>query len=172
MTPATIPPRWFPAPILSLLLAGAWLLLNHSASPAHLVAACVLGWGIPFWLRPLLGTRATIRWLPALRLAAIVLWDIVVSNVRVARLALSPTAKPRSAWLVLPLRTDHARANALLATIVTNTPGTVSVAFAERSLLIHVLDCADPAAALHEIDTRYQLPLIAIFSLDIEETPQ
>jgi len=161
--------RWFPYPYLSLLLAVSWLLLNHTLAPLHLVAAMLLSWAIPRALRPMLGHRERVRWLAAARLCAVVLWDILVSNLRIARLVLTPNLRPRSAWLSVPLATRHERANALLATIITTTPGTVSVTFGEERLLVHMLDCPDPDAAVAEIVDRYQKPLLTIFHLDLEE---
>jgi multicomponent K+:H+ antiporter subunit E len=60
----------------------------------------VLGWGLPWLVHGFLGERLHIRKL-ARRLAAlwIVLWDIIVSNITVARIVLSPGSNPQPAWV-------------------------------------------------------------------------
>jgi multicomponent K+:H+ antiporter subunit E len=65
----------------------------------------------------------------------------------------------------LPLRVKHPGGIALLATLVTTTPGTVSclVDEARGELVVHALDCADPAALAAEIRERYESPLMEIF---------
>jgi multicomponent K+:H+ antiporter subunit E len=158
--------RWLPHPALSALLAVAWLLLQQSLAPAHLLSAVVLALLVPRLVHRFIGTGAQPR-RPglALRFAALVLWDIVVSNIAVARLVLSPAARPQPAWVVVPLDTRHPTAMALLASVITMTPGTVScvVDDAERMILVHALDCSDPAGMAAQIKSRYEQPLMEIF---------
>jgi multicomponent K+:H+ antiporter subunit E len=99
------------------------------------------------------------------RLAAIVLWDIVVSNLTVARIVLWPGADPQPAWVRVPLQLQHPGAISLLATIITNTPGTVSCVVDEErgEILVHALDCQDPEALAAQIKSRYEQPLREIF---------
>lgn len=158
--------RWFGHPALSLLLAGAWLLLRESVAPADLLWAAVLGLAVPRLLHGFLGAALPPRaWWAALRLAAVVLYDIVVSNVIVARIVLDPVARPRPAWVPVPLDTRHPTAITLFATIITTTPGTVScvVDEARGQILVHALDCDDVQAAAQQMKARYERPLMEIF---------
>ena len=157
---------WFTHPLLSLLLAVAWLLLRESAAPADLLWAAVLGLLVPRLLHGFLGPALRPRaWWAALRLAAVVLYDIVVSNVVVARIVLDPVFQPRPAWVPVPLDTAHPTAITLFATIITTTPGTVScvVDEARRQILVHALDCDDVDAAAQQMKARYERPLREIF---------
>jgi multicomponent K+:H+ antiporter subunit E len=99
------------------------------------------------------------------RLAAVVLWDIVTSNLNVARIVLDPTADPQPAWVPVKLDTTHPTAIALFATIITTTPGTVSCVVDELrgEILVHALDCDDPAGAAEQMKARYERPLREIF---------
>ena len=158
--------RWFAHPVLSLLLAAAWLLLQQSVAPAQLITAAVLGLVIPRLLHGFLGAPVRPRaWGAALRLTALVLWDIVVANFTVARIVLSPGARPQPAWVTVPLDVQHPSAIGLFATIITMTPGTVSCVVDEqrRYILVHALDCSDTAAAAAEMKLRYEAPLKEIF---------
>jgi multicomponent K+:H+ antiporter subunit E len=94
-----------------------------------------------------------------------VLWDIVRSNVTVARIVLQPGSNPQPAWLRVPYSLTDDRGVVLLATIITTTPGTVSCVIdeARREILVHALDAADPGAVVAEIVERYEQPLKEIF---------
>ena len=78
-----------PHPILTLLITLVWVLLANEFSAGHLVLGLILGVLIPqitsvYWPeRPKIGAPLTI-----VEYALVVLWDIVVSNVQVARLVL------------------------------------------------------------------------------------
>ena len=69
------------------------------------------------------------------------------------------------AWVPVPLELTHPTAITLLATVITTTPGTVSclVDDERHEILVHALDCADPAALAAEIKQRYEAPLREIF---------
>jgi len=162
--------RWYrkllPAPTLTLVLTAAWLLLNQSASLGQLLLGLLLGVFIALLTDAVSGPRPTLRrpWVAA-RLALIVLWDIVVSNIVVARLIVGPerNIRPGFVWFPLTLREPHAIV--ALAGIITMTPGTLSAELSpdQRHLLVHAFNIDDEAALLQSIHTRYELPLLEIF---------
>ena len=157
---------WLPHPVLSVLLAATWLVLQQSLALPQLITAAVLGLGLPNLLHAFLPpSQRQHAPVVALRLTLHVLRDIVVSNVVVARLVLWPGRPLQPVWVELPLTLQSERAISLLATIITTTPGTVSCVVDERRRLIvvHALDCADPAALVAEMHQRYQVPLMEIF---------
>ncbi len=159
--------RWFPHPVLSLQLGVSWLVLVHSLALVHWLSALLVAWAVPRLLAPFLGDASRIHWPTTVRLILTVLWDIVVANIAVARITLGSMQRPRPAWLRVPLETDHPRVNALFATIITTTPGTVSMTICEerREILVHALDCDDEQAMVAEMKARYEAPLIRIFRL-------
>ena len=65
----------------------------------------------------------------------------------------------------MPLACDHPRVNALFATIITTTPGTVSCVVDEQRhlILVHALTCDDAQAMIDDMKTRYEAPLLQIF---------
>lgn len=158
--------RWLAHPRLSVFLALVWLVVRESAAPADLVAATAIGLIVPRLIHGFLGPALRPR-APraALRLSLLVLWDIVVSNVIVARIVLGLAPGPQPAWVRVSLSTRHPAAITLLASIITMTPGTVScVVDDERfEILVHALDCADAAALAEQIKQRYERPLMEIF---------
>lgn len=164
--PAATRNGWLSHPVLSLVLAVVWLLLQQSLAPAHLLTAAVLALVVPRLVHAHLGAASRPRAvLSVLRLAMVVLWDIVVSNVTVAWIVVNPASRPSPAWVRVPLDTRHPTATTLLASIITMTPGTVScVVDDERwEILVHALDCSDAGAMAQQIKQRYEVPLRTIF---------
>lgn len=159
---------WFDHPVLSLLLAASWLALSRSLEPVHLLSAALLGLVVPRLLHGLLHVGSPIRWGAALRLMLVVTWDIVVSNITVAKLVLGPMDRPQPAWLRVPLACEHHRVNALFASIITMTPGTVSAVVDEdaRCIWVHALNCDDAAGMVADMKARYEVPLMVVFGQD------
>lgn len=160
------PRRWLAHPWLSLLVAAGWLLLQGSLAPVHWIWAAVFGLLLPWLTHDFIGPASRVR--PSFQLARlvlIVLWDILVANLAVARLVLDPTREPRPAWLRVRHGLEDPRAVVLLATIITTTPGTVSCLIEEGQgeILVHALDAPDPDAVAAEIHRRYAAPLREIF---------
>lgn len=158
--------RWLPYPRLSLFLGILWLLLEQSLSSAHILLAVVLGLGLPLLTGSMLPGLPTVR-RPG-RLAAyvlLVLWDILVANVKVAKLTLGPLSRLNPAVVEVPLDIEDPVVASLLAATVTLTPGTVSmdVDMAARRLTVHGLDVPDAAALVAEIKDRYERRLLEIF---------
>ncbi|MFY7863490.1 Na+/H+ antiporter subunit E [Roseateles sp.] len=157
---------WFSHPALSVLLFLVWLLMQQSLSVAHLMMAALLSVALPRLLQGLLGpAMRPKRWALVLRFSGIVLWDIVVSNVTVARLVLAPGAKPQPAWVRVPLALRQPGPIMLLATIITTTPGTVSCVVDDETheIWVHALDCSNTDEMVAQIKQRYEQPLLEIF---------
>ena len=108
-----------------------------------------------------------VHWSTAVRLTLVVLKDIVLSNITVARLVLGSMATPRPAWLEVPLASGHPRVNALFASIITTTPGTVSAVVDEQRhcIWVHALNCDDAQAMIDDMKNRYEAPLMRIFNV-------
>jgi multicomponent K+:H+ antiporter subunit E len=160
--------RWLPYPTLSLLLLAMWLVLNESVAPVHVLLGGVLGlaggWILGL-LQPPQG-RARRRAAAVAQLAWLVLADIVRSNLAVGRIALAPATRGRVAgFLDMPLELRHPGALAVLACIITATPGTVWARYdARRNVVtIHVLDLIDEQAWIRQFKERYERRLAEIF---------
>lgn len=160
---------WFSHPILTVLIAVSWMALVHSIEIFHLLAGLCIGLVIPRLIQPFLGNRHRVNWLKAVRFSGLVLWDVVVSNVVVARLVLGKIDRMRPTWIAVPLASNHSTVNALFATIITTTPGTVSAVVDEQHgiIWVHALDCDDSNAAALEMKQRYEQPLLEIFAVAV-----
>lgn len=153
-------------PVLFVVLFLVWMVLGEAITPGRamlgLVAAAAGAW--------LMGTLrldepSVRRPAAALRLAVAVSIDIVRSNVAVARIIGRPGREITSGFLAIPLRLRHPSALAILAGIVTATPGTAWVSYDPRdgTLVLHILDLVDERAWLDVIQGRYERMLMAVF---------
>lgn len=157
---------WLPAPLLSLTVFVVWLLLVATVEPAHLLLAGVLAVLLPLVAQRLREERAGLRRpLLAARLGLRVLWDIVLSNIEVARRILGRESRihPGFVWVPLDIRNGHGIA--ALAGIITMTPGTLSAELSadQRHLLVHCFHLEDAAATIAQIKRDYETPLREIF---------
>src|SRR5690606_35659541 len=104
---------------------------------------------------------------PLLRLMGIVSVDIVRSNWDVARPILTNgrSGERRSAFVDIPLRLRDPVALALLAMIVTATPGTAWIEYDSETgtLLLHVFDVIDEDGWRQLIRDRYEALLLEAF---------
>ena len=156
---------WFAHPVLTLILALSWLLLQHSLALVHVLSALLIGGLLPRLLSGFLPPATPVRWRPAAALLLKVLWDIIQSNITVARQVLGPMDALQPAWVPVPLALTHPTAISLLAAIITTTPGTVSCHIDEgrREILVHALNCTDPVQMALDIKAQYEALLLAIF---------
>lgn len=158
--------RVLPQPAMSGLILALWLILAPAPTVGQVIIGLVLAAGLPwvtrgFWPdRPRLADGGA-----ALRLIGVFLVDVVAANLVVARQILGSPARLRPGFLEVPLDLPDPFLATLLGSIVSLTPGTVSVEIdrARRVLLVHALHVEDAGAAVAEIKRRYEAPLRRAF---------
>lgn len=156
--------RVFPHPLLSAFLVLMWLLLNRF-SLGHLILGSAVALVAGQAMAALEPERLRIRNPAAIvRLVALTLADIVRSNVSVARLILTG-GTPRQGFVEIDLVVRDPNALALLAVILTSTPGTAWMDYdaARGRLLLHVFDMRDPDEWRSFVNDRYGRLLQEIF---------
>ena len=158
--------RWLPSPILSVFVIGFWLLMNDSTDAGTIAMALLLALAVPPFAARLdreFARFGKLRGIP--RLAGVLLWDMLIANITVARQVLGPEHKVKPGFIWLPLDIGNIHGIAALTSFITLTPGTVSAALSEdrRHLLVHVLHLEDANALINEIKSRYEAPLMEIF---------
>ncbi|SIQ49263.1 multisubunit potassium/proton antiporter, PhaE subunit [Paracoccus thiocyanatus] len=159
--------RLVPHPVLSAVLVLMWLFLT-AFTPGHLVLGTLIALGAGWTVEHLHPPRPVFRrWQAIPKLMAIVALDILRSNISVARvLVLGPDhPKYHSGFVQLTLRMRDPNAIAVLAIILTGTPGTAWIEFdqEEGRLLLHVLDLRSDDDWQSLIHDRYEALLLEIF---------
>ena len=159
--------RLLPSPLLSLALTALWLLLSASFSASTLLIGGVIGVAIPLLTASLRPDPARVaRPMVVLRLAVLVVFDVIASAAELAFAVLRSRARPpRSAFVAIPLELQDTHGLAALALITTVVPGTVwsELTLDRSSVVLHVFDVADPAAYVAHYKRRYERPLMEIF---------
>lgn len=159
--------RILPHPLLTLLLVIVWQMLVNEITAGSLLLGLLLGVVIPVVTSPYWPNRPKLRRpLKFFSFAMIVLWDICVANLVVARVILfRRNTDLRSTWITVPLDLTSPEAITVLAGTITMTPGTVSsdLSACGRALLVHCLDAPDPDATRRQIKQRYERRLKEIF---------
>jgi multicomponent K+:H+ antiporter subunit E len=156
-----------PYPLLTAALLALWLLLNQSVSPGQVILGSVLAIVAAWMMAALRPQKPRIRRpLAVLRLAGIVLVDIVRSNLAVGTIILS-ARKPglNAGFMTIPLDLKSPQGLAVLSIIITSTPGTIWLNYdaAKGTLLLHVLDLVDETVWIRTIKGRYECLLMEIF---------
>ncbi|MBY8823466.1 Na+/H+ antiporter subunit E [Sphingomonas colocasiae] len=157
--------RLLPFPLLALALLVMWILLT-GFSPGHVLLGGVVAVLISRTMLSLRPDAAGYRpGLAVIRLAGMVCADILRSNIAVARIVLFRRTDRKSGFLHLPTGLRNPHALAVLAVIITATPGTLWVQHDARRhvILIHVLDLVDEEEWIRLIKDRYERLLMEIF---------
>jgi len=151
-------------PLLWTGLLMVWLLLNGSVAPGHFLLGAVVAtvgcWAVRSVAPPSprvknLGTVVELVWL--------VIKDIVRSNIAVLGLIISGR-EARSAFVNIPLELIEENGLAILAAIVTATPGSAWIQHdrRRRMVTIHVLDTGDVDAWAADFKRTYEKRLVEI----------
>ena len=156
-----------PYPVLTLFLVLMWLLLN-GFSIGHLILGSLIALFASWAMAGLRADRPRIRRIPLmLKLVLTVFYDVINSNLSVAVLILTGRRRGyRPGFVTLHLELEDRTALAVLAVILTSTPGSAWLEYDsnDRSVLIHVLDLDDKAEWCAAIKNRYEKPLLEIFA--------
>ena len=159
--------RLFPFPLASVGLLIIWLVLNETLTLGYILLGILAALIGGLTLTALQAPRIRMRRLSAIiRLSALVIADIIRSNIAVARIILGFGTRQRTSGFVdIPLDLNNPYGLAALACIITSTPGTLWAHFDPKTgtLTIHVLDLIDKADWSRTIKRRYERLLLEIF---------
>lgn len=156
-----------PHPLLALGLFVTSLLMSGSVEPPAIALAAVLALATPQVMRALDAQTIRIRSPRAIvALAGCVMIDVLRSNWAVSAIILGRRRNERrSGFIHVPLDLKDRYALAVLAVILTATPGTLWVEYdsATGRLLLHVLDLVEEDEWIRLIKDRYERRLMEIF---------
>ena len=156
-----------PYPLLALSLILMWLLLNGftlGQLVLGIVVSVFASWGMAS-LRP---EKPRLRkWYLLPKLFFRVVFDVLKSNVLVAWIILRGRShKTAPGFVVLELKVRDQIPLALLAVILTSTPGSAWLEYDsnDNSVLLHILDLENEAQWRETVANRYESLLLEIFA--------
>ena len=158
--------RVLPSPSLSVMVVVFWLLMSDSFTVGQIVLGMILGVVVPLFAARLDREFARIGSLrPLPKLLFVTLWDILISNIRVAIQVLGPERRIHPGFIWVPLEIRDLHGITALTSIISLTPGTLSTELTpdRRFLLVHCFDLKDAETTISEIKSRYEAPLREIF---------
>lgn len=158
--------RVLPYPILTAALLLMWMSLTSFSVGQLLLGGCI-ALAASRAMTALQPSKPQLRrWQIIPWLVEIVALDILRSNIAVASIILQGGRRERvSGFVAIPLDLRDKTGLAVLACIITSTPGTAWIEYAHDTgvLLIHVLDLVDEEEWVALIKNRYEAHLMEIF---------
>jgi multicomponent Na+:H+ antiporter subunit E len=134
---------------VSLLLLPVYLALTANLEVSNIMAGGLISLGVAALLRPA-ANPIGLRRLPGALLAliqylALLLIELIVSGLQVARIVLSPSLPIKPGIVAIPSGTDSELATALSAHAISVTPGELVVEIGEDGVMYtHCLDASQP----------------------------
>ncbi|MFP7253372.1 Na+/H+ antiporter subunit E [Virgibacillus sp. 7505] len=150
---------------INLLIAFMWMFLGESYSVAGFVTGYIVGIALLFLLRRFLkGPFYLWRGYKILVLALIFIKELILSNFEITKLVYARRLdiNPGIFTLETELKTDWEIT--LLATLITLTPGTVTMAVSpdKKELYIHAMDIVDMKDAVHAIKNSFEKHIMEV----------
>lgn len=152
--------------LINALLALVWALLAGADEPAAFLVGAIVG----FFVLTLYNLEYGRRIGRAFGFFLYVLWQIALSSIAVGRAVLRPNRHVRPGIVAVPLDATTPLEILLLASIITLTPGTISVETgqtvgddtpARRVLFVHALKIDDPEALRASIKHDFERRILA-----------
>lgn len=153
--------------LLNVLLAIAWAALTGELTPANIAGGFVLGYIILYMSRRALGSTRYVTKVPvAIRFVAYFAGELFLANLRVAYEVLTPNFNMRPAIVAVPLDIRSEMEITLLASLITLTPGTLSldVSSDRRVLYVHSMFVSDIEAFRREIKDGFEQRVKELFA--------
>lgn len=150
---------------LNLLLALIWALAWGELSPSTFAVGFVLAYVVLLLLRRVLPTTRYFRKLPQfIRLVGFVVYELVLSSVRIAWDVVTPKAFRHPAIVAVPLEAESDVEIAFVANLVTLTPGTLSldVSDCRTVLYVHSMFAREPDDVRASIKHRFEAPILEL----------
>jgi multicomponent Na+:H+ antiporter subunit E len=142
----------------ALLLTVVYLTLTANLQLSNIIAGLLLSSLILLLLRPAARDVEWRLWPSAtwaiLRYLLVLIYDLIVSGIQVARIVLSPALPIQQGIIAIPTKCESETAQALSAHAITLTPGELVVEISDEGVMYtHVLDAThaedDMAEAQH-----------------------
>ena len=136
--------------IWNILLAFVWVALTGNFTSSGFVAGFIFGYLVLALVGRTSGTMlGYTRKIPqVIGFTVFYIWELILSNLRVAYEVLTPTHYMRPGVIGLPLDTRSEAAITILANLISMTPGTLSIDVSNdnRVLYIHAMHIDDEDA--------------------------
>ncbi len=145
--------------LLNVMLMILWVASTGVFTYGNSALGFLIGYVVLWWLRPLLGATAYFRKLPmALWFGLLFMWEVLQSNLRVAWDVITPRSFRQPGIVAVPLDAETDLQIAVLANLITLTPGSLCLDLSEdrRTLYVHAMFVSEPEQVRREIKQRLE----------------
>jgi multicomponent Na+:H+ antiporter subunit E len=143
----------------NLALAVTWVVLTGRTTMIDLFVGFALASGVTYFLQKGRGVpRPFLKLYRSVDLLLFLVWELVLSNLRIAYDVLTPTHHMRPAIVGIPLDARTDAEITFLANLITLTPGTLSLGVSHnRSILyIHAMYVTDRERLIAEVKDGFE----------------
>lgn len=151
--------------LLHFSLAFIWMFLNNDWSLSSFVIGFLIGLGLLYMFRGFFRSGFYFRKVVAVvYLAALFMKEMILSTVSVLKLLLRPKLDFQPGIFALPTVLKSDLEISLLASLITLTPGTVTIDVSgdKRILYIHAMDLPDVEEAIVQIQNTFEKAIMEV----------
>lgn len=151
-------------PVWSIVLALIWVGMTGVTTLGNLLVGYALALVVLMFLGRGAGPGPVTRLWRLLRLTLFFVWELVVANLRVAHDVVTPTYYMRPGVIGIPLEANTDAEIVLLATLISLTPGTLSLDISEdrRTLYVHAMFVRDRDGFVRSIKDGFERRLLEV----------
>jgi multicomponent Na+:H+ antiporter subunit E len=149
----------------NISLAFIWAAVTGHFTLSNVAVGMIVGYAVLFVAQPLMGpSNYFTRIHYALGFAVFYMWQMFISNLRVAYDVLSPGAHARPGVLAIPLEAKSDLEITMLANLITLTPGSVSldVSSDRRFLYLHAMYIDDVDQYRENVKTSFERRVLEV----------
>lgn len=152
----------------ALVLAFAWAMMTGAFTVPNLLFGGLIGIFASLLLRDRIRSAYLARrCVRIVRLTLLFIYELLLSAIKVALLVLRPDMKNHlhPAIIAFPMTAKSDAEIALLANLITLTPGTLSIDVSEdrRTLFVHVLSLRDKESVILDIQNGFERRVLEVF---------
>ncbi|MBY0221054.1 Na+/H+ antiporter subunit E [Mammaliicoccus sciuri] len=152
--------------LLNFFIAVVWMFMTSSLTPSTFVIGYIIGLLLIIMTRRFFPGRLYIwRLWSALKLTAIFLRELVLSNISVLLLVIKPDLSSIQPMIfALPTELEQDWEITLLSSLITLTPGTIVIHVSDdqRTLYIHAIDVDDVDEAIDSIKNTFEKAIMEV----------
>ena len=155
--------------VWNFVLALVWAATTEEFTAFNFGIGMLVGFGLLFAVRSVLGSGAYFRDMREIvELVFYFVWELVLSNFRMAKYTLWPLDRMRPGIVAVPLEPMSDLELTVLTNLITLTPGTLSLDVSpdHRTLYVHVMDVSDPEVVRREIKAGFERKVLKALRSD------
>lgn len=151
--------------LLNIGIAIMWMLLRSEVSAVEFVFGYIVGLVLLFVLRRFLRFDFYARRVFALfKLLALFIYELILANIDVIKIVISPKMDIQPGIIAVPTKLNTEWEVTLLATMISLTPGTLSMNFSEdgKTIFVHSIHVPDKEEAIKQIHNTFEKAILEV----------